>query len=76
MRGFIKRTFVDRGYGFLVEERTGDDYFFHCRQLPHVSDFDGLMPGQIVEFEPDPSADRRRASRVTVVGRGQGNRHV
>ena len=64
-QGVIKKTVVDRGFGFISAE--GVDVFFHHSVVEGCS-FDDLQEGQNVEYEVDEGGDQRgkgpRASMV------------
>ena len=62
MTGTIARLMPDRGFGFIKGE-DGKDYFFH-RSHTH-SNFIGMKPGDVVDFEVLPSRKGPRAERVT-----------
>ena len=49
MQGTIARI-TDRGYGFISQEGTDKDLFFHSNELKDVS-FDDLREGDAVTFE-------------------------
>lgn len=50
MNGVIKRIVADKGFGFIRDERSGIEYFFHRSALKN-SDFDSITVGQEVTFE-------------------------
>ncbi len=56
-QGSIIRIVADRGFGFIAGERG--DVFFHYSAVQGTS-FDGLQPGQIVEYELETRPDPRR----------------
>lgn len=49
MQGTIARL-TDRGYGFIAQEGSDKDLFFHSNELKDVS-FDDLREGDAVTFE-------------------------
>ena len=49
MRGFIKRFFCDRGYGFIATE-DGQDYFCHISKVD-IPDGQCPMKEQEVSFD-------------------------
>jgi len=66
--GKIKSLVRDRGFGFIQEEGSANDVFFH-RSSVASGDFDQMREGESVEFdvEPDPRNPRRsRAGNVRV----------
>lgn len=66
--GAVVRLVLDRGFGFLRDDRTGLEYFFHkTAVLPSRHDFDQLRPGVCVEFEIDDDSDKPRAATVQIV---------
>lgn len=63
--GAVVRLVTLRGFGFLRDDRTGKEYFFHkTALLPTRGAFDSLSVGDAVQFEPDPTADKPRAATV------------
>jgi cold shock protein len=67
--GIIKTLRYDKGYGFLAEDGSAQDLFFH-RSAVMEADFDRLREGQRVSFdeEPDPrDPSRHRAVNVQLV---------
>lgn len=68
--GMVVRIVEDRGFGFLRDDLTGKEYFFHKTMLlPSRHDFDRLRHGVCVEFEidDDSDSDKLRASIVQLV---------
>jgi CspA family cold shock protein len=61
--GTIKKLVSDRGFGFITAE-DGKEYFFHRNELESSSDFDRLIGGERVEFEPGTSAKGPQAMKV------------
>lgn len=63
--GTIARLIKDRGFGFLRDDMTGTEYFFHkTTVLPTRHDFDELKRGTCVQFEIDEGASQNRAATV------------
>lgn len=62
MDGTIKRLIKDRGFGFLVDNATGTEFFFHRSEC--LSDFDGMKDGHSVTFEVGDSPKGPRAKQV------------
>jgi CspA family cold shock protein len=52
MTGVIKRLMTDKGFGFIREEDTNFEYFFH-RSSVKDRGFDQLAEGDRVAFEED-----------------------
>jgi len=68
--GKIKTLVKDRGFGFIAQDGTNEDVFFHSTSVPNGG-FDALQTNQTLEFdvEPDPRDPRRkRAVNVRVTG--------
>jgi CspA family cold shock protein len=67
--GRIKSLLADRGFGFIQEEGTSEDIFFHNSAMaPGL--FDQAKEGQNVEFDksPDPRDSKRiRATNVRLL---------
>jgi CspA family cold shock protein len=61
--GTIKRVVSDRGFGFIAGEDE-KEYFFHRDGLESSLDFDRLVGGETVEFEPEQSPKGPRAKQV------------
>jgi CspA family cold shock protein len=61
--GTIKKVVVDRGFGFITDER-GTDVFFHRNELDSSLDFDRLGGGERVEFQVQQSPKGPRAVQV------------
>ena len=70
--GRIKSLLADRGFGFIQEEGTSEDVFFHNSAMaPGL--FDQVKEGQNVEFDksPDPRDSKRiRATNVRLLPAG------
>lgn len=63
--GSVVRMVGDRGFGFLRDDRTGKEYFFHkTAVLPTRDQFDSLRVGSVVRFELDPESEKPRAATV------------
>ena len=61
--GTIKKLVSDRGFGFITAE-DGKEYFFHRNELGTPSDFDRLIGGERVEFEPQSGPKGPQAAKV------------
>ncbi|MBP1705345.1 MAG: cspL [Chloroflexi bacterium] len=61
--GTIKKIVADRGFGFITGE-DGKDHFFHRDALDPSVDFERLVGGEKVEFEPQSSPRGPRAVNV------------
>lgn len=64
MRGVIKTLNASKGFGFIAEEKTSVEHFFH-RSAVQGTPFHILKEGDKVEFETEDSAKGPRAGRVT-----------
>lgn len=62
MKGTIKKTIRDRGFGFIAAE-DGREIFFHRTSLT-TGKFDDLSEGDAVEFEVEKTARGPRAMNV------------
>lgn len=49
MKGTIKKKVEDKGFGFIEQEGSQDDIFFHASACEGVT-FDALKEGDEVEF--------------------------
>jgi ribosomal subunit interface protein len=62
-RGFIKKLFLDDGYGF-IEGIDGNEYYFSMTNVSYPS-FPQLELGDLVQFLSIPSGDGVQAHRIT-----------
>lgn len=63
MRGTIKRLVGGKGFGFIRDDSTGQELFFH---ISACRDFASLREGQKVTFERMDSLKGPRAENVNV----------
>ncbi len=61
-KGTIKRL-TDRGFGFIAQEGSDKDLFFHSNELQGV-EFNDLKEGDTVEFEVSESPKGPNATQV------------
>ena len=61
--GTVKKVAADRGYGFISGD-DGKDYFFHRDALVATADFERLVGGEKVEFDPQANPRGPRAINV------------
>jgi len=66
--GTIKKIVADRGFGFITGE-DGKDYFFHRDALDATIDFDRLVGGEHVQFDPQPNPRGPRAVDIRLIGK-------
>jgi cold shock protein len=64
--GTVKKLVSDRGFGF-ISASDGKEYFFHRNALESSADFDRLVGGEKVEFEPETSPKGPQAGKVKLV---------
>jgi len=64
-QGTIKRL-TDRGFGFIAQEGSDKDLFFHSNELQGV-EFNDLKEGDKVEFEVSESPKGPNATKVSKV---------
>lgn len=64
-QGTIKRL-TDRGFGFIAQEGSDKDLFFHSSELVGV-DFNDLKEGDTVQFEVSESPKGPNATKVEKV---------
>lgn len=69
-RAIVSRVFPEEGYGF-IQGLDGEDYYFHRNSVLH-DDFDRLMPGTEVRFEPEMGEEGPQASTVQLVSQAPG----
>jgi cold shock CspA family protein len=60
--GQVITVLPEKGYGFLVA--GGVQYFFHWKDFIIVDDFNELVAGDYVTFEPRTSARGPRAAQI------------
>jgi CspA family cold shock protein len=64
--GTIKKLVSERGFGFIAAA-DGKEYFFHRSGLETPADFDRLVGGERVEFEPEASPKGPQAGKVRLI---------
>ncbi|MDP1846130.1 MAG: cold shock domain-containing protein [Candidatus Moranbacteria bacterium] len=64
-QGTIKRL-TDRGFGFIAQEGSDKDLFFHSNELVGV-EFNDLKEGDKVQFEVSESPKGPNATKVSRV---------
>jgi CspA family cold shock protein len=67
MRGRCSH-YTDRGFGFIVEDTTGQEFFVHATALRRAG-YSSLAVGQLVEFEigENPRTGRSCATEVELL---------
>ena len=72
--GAVARLIHARGFGFIVEQPTGQEYFFHISDVESVEGIYALREGDQVSFLPVSGVKdgkvRWRAEQVRVIGTG------
>lgn len=65
--GKVVRKVEDRGFGFIRDDNTGVEYFFHYSAIQRDAGFDfaSLRTGTEVEFEIGEGPKGPRAENVT-----------
>lgn len=68
MRGTVIRLLPNKGYGF-VRDQEGRTRFFHAKAFINSSDFDLVMEGFVLEFEPavNDDGDRLRCDKTEII---------
>ena len=64
-QGKIKKLVGDKGFGFITQDGSDKDLFFHMSALEGV-DFDDLKEGQKVEFSVGNGPKGPRAEDVSL----------
>ncbi len=64
-QGTIKRL-TDRGFGFISQEGSDKDLFFHSKELQGVA-FEDLKEGDKVQFEVSESPKGPNATNVSKI---------
>ena len=73
--GAIARLIHARGFGFIVEQPTGHEHFFHITDVENVDGIYGLREGDQVSFvslpgKPVKGKPSWRAEQIRVVSTG------
>lgn len=63
-RGMVKRLILDKGFGFIIREDSGLEYFFHRSACLMEGGLEGLQEGQLVIFDAMKSIKGLRAQQV------------
>lgn len=50
-KGLVKRIFYDKGFAFITDETSGEEWFFHRNDMHNKNSFIHLVPGTKVKFE-------------------------
>lgn len=64
MNGIVKRLVQDKGYGFLQDEATKVEHFFHRSAVKTAGGFENLKEGQHVDFDEVSSSKGPRAENI------------
>lgn len=67
-RALVVRLFPEQNYGFIRSPSDGREYYFHRNAVLH-GDFERLVPGTEVRFEPEMGEDGPQASTVQIIGK-------
>lgn len=67
-RALVVRVFHDAGYGFIKSPHDGEEYYFHRNSVLH-DNFDRLVPGTEVRFEPEMGEEGLQASTVQIINK-------
>ena len=67
MQGTVKRVMPDKGFGFIRDDASGKEFFFHRSSVEGMRAFEELREGDAVTFESQDSAKGPRAARVREV---------
>ena len=51
MLGQIRKLVKDKGFGFIRDTHSGEEYFFHRSQLVIPNQFEKMSEGQSVVFD-------------------------
>lgn len=65
--GAIARLVITRGFGFIAEQPSGKEYFFHISEVENVEGIAALRDGDQVTFVPATSPKGPRATQVRVI---------
>ena len=66
MQGTIKKVISGKGFGFITNEESDKDIFFHKSSLKGI-DIDELNEGMTVEFELQDGQKGKEAVNISVV---------
>ena len=71
IKGTITKIILTRGFGFIVGDEDGEDYFLHVDELIDGVEWERFRKGDRVEFEgvkvPKGKGNQLRAVEVSVV---------
>jgi cold shock CspA family protein len=70
-RGVVRHWDPDRGFGFIHDPQTGEEFHFHLKLLAYPDDADKLIPNKEVAFVAIDTKDvnkRRQAAAILLVG--------
>lgn len=67
MKGTVKWYNTEKGYGFIKEESSNNEYFVHYTQLPEDQGSIRESDERKVEFEPQETQRGKQAVGVTFV---------
>lgn len=62
--GTIKKLVSDKGFGFIKDDKSGTEFFFHRSGVAKGKTFEALREGQAVAFETEDSPKGPRATAV------------
>ena len=65
--GTVKRTYGDKGFGFIREDGGQNDYFFHRSAVLPPGVFDEIVEGDKVSFDPGEGQKGPRAANVVLL---------
>lgn len=64
MQGTIKKLVADKGFGFIRDDESGTEYFFHRSGVSKGVAFESFREGQAVRFDTEDSTKGPRATGV------------
>ena len=67
MTGVVARVFPEKGFGFIKEDGSNQEFFFH-RSAVRGSIFENLTRGTKVEFDEEDSSKGPRAVDIRTRG--------
>ncbi len=69
MLGIVKWFDEKKGYGFVTDNETHEDYFCHFSSIISEDDYKILIEGQKVSFDKDEKEEKRlRTKNVRKIG--------
>ena len=66
MKGKVKWFQRIKGYGFIIEDTTGEEFFCHHSQISSEQSYKYLNQDERVTFDPEPSRNGKLRTAVNI----------